>query len=253
MSAHFDPFFHAAGGEVQAIAGPFLRTHRLNYFQYARVFADGSFTFLVNRVDFVEARFGARRGVKSYVDPHSVDAQNFHFLWNGSLPTVDTDIARDCGLDNGLCFVDRQPQHYDLVAFAAPPRETHAVNFYLNNIQSLKHFIASFHERAKPLIDAANARRITLTGPLQDENNQQLLWRAAPPVRVRHDGKPITLGRREWQSLEHLSLGRTVKETAAHMGLSPRTVETYLQRVKTKLGVTGRSDLVRAFHSCAPL
>ena len=41
---------------VEDIAGPFLRQHGLNYFQYCRVFADGSTTFLVNNVKFVEAR-----------------------------------------------------------------------------------------------------------------------------------------------------------------------------------------------------
>jgi DNA-binding NarL/FixJ family response regulator len=49
----------------------------------------------------------------------------------------------------------------------------------------------------------------------------------------------------EREVLAHVALGRHVPDIAARLGLSPRTVETVLRRVRTKLGLRDRVKLAR--------
>jgi len=53
------------------------------------------------------------------------------------------------------------------------------------------------------------------------------------------------LAPREHQVLSYLALGLTLKETASHLGISPTTVDTYLKRIRKKLGPGNQATLIR--------
>jgi two-component system response regulator NreC len=57
--------------------------------------------------------------------------------------------------------------------------------------------------------------------------------------------KRAPLSQREQQVLVHLARGFTHQEIADRLGLSIKTVETYLARLTTKLGLHRRAELVR--------
>jgi DNA-binding CsgD family transcriptional regulator len=48
---------------------------------------------------------------------------------------------------------------------------------------------------------------------------------------------------REHQVLEHLVDGATYQAIAHRLNLSPHTVDTYLRRIRSKTGVTNRTQL----------
>jgi len=54
-----------------------------------------------------------------------------------------------------------------------------------------------------------------------------------------------TLSEREEDVLFHITNGRTIKETAAMMNLSPKTVETYRYRLTQKLNVSNIAELIK--------
>lgn len=58
----------------------------------------------------------------------------------------------------------------------------------------------------------------------------------------------IFLSKREYQTLQILSEGKTTKQIALTLGVSPRTVETYINTVKMKLGCHSKIDLVDIFQ-----
>jgi DNA-binding CsgD family transcriptional regulator len=67
---------------------------------------------------------------------------------------------------------------------------------------------------------------------------------ATPPVHSIRARVRLTPG--ELDAAVHAAAGRTNKQIASDMHLSVRTVETYLQHVYEKLGVSGRRDLAEA-------
>lgn len=59
-------------------------------------------------------------------------------------------------------------------------------------------------------------------------------------------GDPLArLSRRERQVLELVVAGRTSKDIAAQLGVSPATVDTYRRRIMLKLGIQDLPGLVR--------
>lgn len=65
-------------------------------------------------------------------------------------------------------------------------------------------------------------------------------------------GMPATIGlsEREAEVVRLLAQGLTMKEMAAQLSLSPRTLETYRSRAMEKLGLKTRADLVRYAIRC---
>ncbi len=245
MSVNIPQFFFDVSKEVRALSDSFLSKHKLNYFQYCSVYKDGSHSFLVNRPDFVETRYHANRGVCSSVDGDQIDAQSYVFLWNGNLPNRDTDMARELDIDNGICFVQRHPNHYNLIAFGAATRERGTLNFYLNHGVKLRGFIEEFTDQAKDLIRKADQNRFLLPHNLRDENEKILFWDRNK--RVHFHGRSTDLSLREFECLRLTARGYTMVEIAERLELSNRTVESYLNRAKLKLGVDKKSELIRIF------
>ena len=96
-------------------------------------------------------------------------------------------------------------------------------------------------EASTKIVDAI---RQVMNGRLfvSDELNSRLMQRVingqeseADPVRLLTD--------RELQVFESIGEGRTVKETADAMSLSPKTIETYRDRIRSKLNVDSATRL----------
>jgi DNA-binding NarL/FixJ family response regulator len=64
---------------------------------------------------------------------------------------------------------------------------------------------------------------------------------AAPSDKPVHE----TLSDREYQVMKMLAAGKTVKEVAAELSLSVKTVSTYRTRILEKLGLTSNVDIAR--------
>jgi DNA-binding CsgD family transcriptional regulator len=56
---------------------------------------------------------------------------------------------------------------------------------------------------------------------------------------------PVRLTRRELEVLALIAQGQTGKEIALRLGIAPKTVEHYREKVKLKVGVTRTPLLVR--------
>lgn len=57
----------------------------------------------------------------------------------------------------------------------------------------------------------------------------------------------MLLSEREWECLSRLSQGKTYKEVASALLLSPRTIETYVNNIKEKSGIFCKSKLIQCF------
>ena len=72
----------------------------------------------------------------------------------------------------------------------------------------------------------------------------------APPVSTpdaENAAKPVvSLSEREEQVLRQISRGLTHGQIASRLGISPHTVDTYVKRIRSKLGVGNKAELTRA-------
>ena len=59
------------------------------------------------------------------------------------------------------------------------------------------------------------------------------------------------LSNRELEVFEMIGQGMTTKRIAGNLALSPKTVETYREKIKDKLNLTNSTELTRrAFNGC---
>jgi DNA-binding NarL/FixJ family response regulator len=70
--------------------------------------------------------------------------------------------------------------------------------------------------------------------------------RAEQPPTERADGHSYHLSDREEQVLQQISRGLTHGQIATRLGISPHTVDTYVKRIRAKLGVGNKAELTRA-------
>ncbi len=86
--------------------------------------------------------------------------------------------------------------------------------------------------------------------------SQPLAESLAEAVGPDEPGDPLTLlSEREFQVLCMLGAGRAIKEIAAELALSPKTVSTYRSRIAVKLRLDSTADLIRFAieHDLKPL
>ena len=251
MSVIIPDFFYDVSRDVRELSESFTRKHALSYFQYCTVYDDGSHSFLVNRPDFIQARYAGKRPVLSSVSTEQKEMKNYVFLWNETLPEVDTNLAREFGIDHGLCFVRRFPDRYQLIAFAAAPERKEIMSFYLNHREELEGFISDFAEKGQKLIQDADRLRFQLSPEFKDRNEHELYWKQRGAFLPEASG--LVLSSREQNCLDYIGDGYTLREIAEFLEISPRTVETYVERLKSKLGVYKKSELVRLVRTQSAL
>ena len=68
----------------------------------------------------------------------------------------------------------------------------------------------------------------------------------APGVVERPELPGQRLSEREEQVLRQISRGLTHGQIATRLGISPHTVDTYVKRIRAKLGVGNKAELTRA-------
>ena len=80
---------------------------------------------------------------------------------------------------------------------------------------------------------------------LHQEHLPFLLQDELPEPDPASDNTHESLSPREWQVVRFVALGHTNQETADRLYLSVKTIESYRARLKAKLGLESRADLVR--------
>lgn len=94
--------------------------------------------------------------------------------------------------------------------------------------------------------DLVSAIRAVARGEvfLQPAGVQAIVREHRHPIHEPGAARPEVLSERERQVLELTVKGYTSREIGDHLALSPRTVETYRERIMDKLGLERRSELV---------
>jgi DNA-binding NarL/FixJ family response regulator len=80
---------------------------------------------------------------------------------------------------------------------------------------------------------------------LAPSQNQLVCQSAFEPVVEFKDRSGASLTSRENETLKLVAEGKCNKEIATALGLSPKTIDTYRQRIMSKLDLHSQSDLIR--------
>jgi DNA-binding CsgD family transcriptional regulator len=229
---------------LQEYSHGFLNKYGLNYFQYLRVFNDGSFSIGVNKANWLEFALGkifqepTTPAVYSHISKDQIAKQSYMFLWEPNLPTEPVKLAKEFNIHNGITFVERHANFYDMMAFASPEVNHTATDTYLNNIDRMQNFILGFKRDQAKLIQQLDKHRIYPKKSQQEHLNLNKM--------LLEGNKAITM--QESACLRLLTQGLTYKNIAKILNISPRTVETYLNRIKCRYNINCKHELIALYQ-----
>ena len=221
-----------------------LKKFKLNYFQYLRCYKDGSFTLLVNRTDMADEFFANDYPILSHVEETLKDRDTYSFLWDETLPEEPVKLARDkFGMHNGLTFIKRHEEYYDMIGFAMQKDLPNKLTHYMTYSNILDAFAADFLKDNQALFQHMDAHRILPPDHMRDPNRETLILKEKP-LEIQGRYGLVTLSIQEVRCLELLREGMIYKQIANSLDISPRTVETYINRIRLKTGAHTRQQLI---------
>lgn len=93
-------------------------------------------------------------------------------------------------------------------------------------------------------------RQLSIKLPLYDENDciYGVIGMTYDITRIHGKFGSITLSRRETQVLACISYGLSAKQIAEKLNLSVRTIETYIMNLKSKFGISKKSEFVEIIN-----
>ncbi len=227
--------------KVREVSDTFLNTHGFNYFQYLRCYKDGNVSFLISDPSlFLRfAHLDTPLIFSSFKKSHTPQ-QSYWFLWDEELSHGPIKLAREeHQWHHGLTLVKRYHDYYDMIAVAMPHDCPNASSYYMNRMPAIEQFMTGFSNHAPEFFKAMTSSPILLPEENRDLNYQELCL----PKNNRFQFGDVYITAQELKCLTMKLQGCSYKEIANAHQLSPRTVETYLNRIKTRSGISHKSQL----------
>jgi DNA-binding CsgD family transcriptional regulator len=236
-----------------------LNTIGITYFNYIKIYNDGSRELLTNNSSWIEYFYEN----SLYKSAATIDIEYLlpkgYFLWSElKIDDVIYSQGREFfNIDNGVSFVSKQRESTTLYIFAST-RDTHSINsFYVRNIDLLKRFILYFQDKASHLIRQAEKNRIYLPEKqiVKDKELKKIILSDKIRQKFFEDTtidrffipdceNDVYLTKREAECASHMLDGATAKQIGKLLDISHRTVESHLNQVKEKLRCSTKEQLV---------
>lgn len=249
--------------EIEQICSP-LKTLDIHHFHYLKNYDDGSQVNLCNEGHWIEHFFNKRYYENGFFEKHPCLYKSGIILWstfNGQ--DIFNDGKNFFDIANGLTIVNKLKDSCEFYFFGASAENEFATPFYVNNLDLLKKFILYFKDRAWKIIKEHERKKLILPKDnnildicfnkvsTKDQIRKKFLQSIKTNKRIIiNNGKEIIIYGRELECLLQTAKGKQAKVIAKSMNISPRTVETYIERIKIKLGCKTKTALIeKLFNS----
>jgi DNA-binding CsgD family transcriptional regulator len=262
ITENFPTFFYR--DDIIDIIQPLTELLGINYFSFRRIYNNGNHIVLTNFPPWVinyykNAYFNKKEVLKTetcnYFQPVIWDYLQYKDPFSiGAL----AECQKAYDLAHSLSLKYMTPEYMDLYSLAAPSINESVNEKYLNYYESIKKFAFYFQSKAAFLINQAELYPIITAEEAiktSDENlfnrglakfEQQILLKQ---LNLNLDSRAIKLTPRETQCIKALKMGFSSKDMALNLGISPRTVEVYINNLKIKLGVSYKPSITAVLNN----
>lgn len=225
---------------------------------YRRFYKDGRTLYLFGTSDWLEKCFE-----KEYITSYSFaerwkkisSQEHYQFIFPESVDGVTDQVYQnlfDMGLWHGFILYKNRGDCLDAYCFITERERTYVRDFYYNYPEVLEHYISHLMVIAQPALKKPDARHfLTFQLPSQSDNTDILekidSFQKALPIKkhyLRINGEDVLLSEMEYRCFKYLKSGLTHKQIASHLSISPRSVETYLKRLRDKTNLLSNHQLI---------
>lgn len=205
-----------------------LKTLEISYFTYTQTNKNGDRIYLTTHATIMENYLNNKLYLTGNTEANPIHYNSQIVFWD-TLPNQRIyDHAKSHDVAHGMYIIKSHDTYCEFFGFATHRNNYHIINTYLTHLDTFKNFTSYFVDKAYALIQCVEKQKITL--PFNDGFH-------------RNDNR-LSMSERQLQCARLLVNGKTMKEIAQSLQLSPRTVEHYLSFLKYKLGCKNKAELI---------
>lgn len=172
-------------------------------------------------------------------------------------------LSRKTQIKNMIHFIEREDDKQHSYSFCSCLETADFLHFIINNLNKLQTFLKYYKESSEAIIAEANNAKYKLTFPVsgywsQKENELLLANKIVINFELNKHlvnfvhkdfGTAILFSLQQSKCIKLLFEGKCTKEIAKQLNLSHRTVEKYLEIIKTKLGCQTLLQVISQYSS----
>lgn len=240
--------------EVDSFCMRYFPDYNINYFATARVYHDG-------RVSMISTNPGWAEDHLIVQDLPPAGLCNFNEIDGTQFMIACEHYDKLVGWDEGSYleaknnFNIKNPmlimvKHIDYIdQYMIDIHHEDAIKLYYNKMDHLKGFFNLFKHEFKELLSLTYKHPIHTNKKyvIKREYDQQRKCLSENQQLLYHEKGFARLTNQEYHCLKLLAKGARIKHIAKILDISPRTVETYIQRIKVKTNLISTFDLIECY------
>jgi len=241
-----------SGDHVYSICKYLDNLFNIKDFRYIKIFKDNTCLFLTTESEWTRIFY---RDFYQYGTHHkTINSLTSGFVLWSSHPDQSVFNARRefSGSDHGITLIEKNTDSCEIFGFSSTKENPQVINFYINNLDLLRRHTLYFKYQAKDLIKLAEKDRLILPKVLEkpkvdlisDRTNVNKLIKETPLANYYQSEGIMQLKNKQKECLYLITQGKTAKQVAKIMNLSPRTIEDHINIIKNKLNCQYKSELI---------
>lgn len=238
--------------QIKKATEPLKHHFGINYFIHYRIDNAGHYTGLANRPDWIEHYVNEKIFLQ---DPYLRDPRVYQSgmclaeqLGPLEYREAITRHAKKFQMDAGIAFIQKKEDGVEFFGFAGN-QTTNLQRLYLNHPQLLKSFAHHFKTKLSKVLTQMREEKFSLLemkgkdflcrDPIHPDIgfSTQLTYLQELGIGIEK------LSPRELECVQLLMKSKSAQQTADHLGLSRRTIESYFENIKNKLNCADKREI----------
>lgn len=177
-------------------------------------------------------------------------------IWPQAKDNSILSLLSEHNIAYGLSILFRVSDGVETISFAGDQNSYNLQSTLVNNLEQLSKFVNYFRQQISLIISNCDKKDYGIYSNSFDINFKSYVNEAQlPPTMGKSDelylssrDKHIKLSLRETQCVNLISKGFTAKGIGKILNISPRTVESYLNNIKSRVSVNSKNSLIELYY-----
>lgn len=251
---------------IREICHPLFSNLDFSAFAYIKIFPDNKMLHLTTDPQwsrsYFEQQFYNENNCFEVFRRSLLENEKKAFILTGDVRDKYTTWLYDYGIWHSCSLYTRHNGIIEGWAFGTCRENKKILDFYLNHIELLNHFINYFNEKIKEIIFIDDEKKLInlhknniILKNIQEneiEFKEFLEKTSVKSFIIEIMNKRVLLTKREVEYLNYFLKGYSAKKIAACMKISPRTAESYFNTIKNKLNLKKKEQIIGLFNLKTP-
>lgn len=251
---------------LMEVCQPLFMCTPIKNIRYMRMFRDYTYFSLGTNLDYTKKYLQNIKSPGKIFEPKQIystsittsDKSNCLFLWPEEFLKKEKDPLYNLVYENdvwhGLTISQKSSDYVETWSFTTSKNVEGMHQFYINNLQILQHFVKHFELKMAHIMHSISPDNLAFfSTPFDLDVNLEVIddkikdfFTNTQLIRsyVSSTNIGAKLSPRELECLLYIASGLSMKQIAIKLYISPRTVETFINSIKTKTGLHYKSQLI---------